>query len=338
MTRFSHIISAIDAHTGGEPTRIVLSGLPPISGTTLPEKKAFMRDRLDHFRTLLMQEPRGHSDMFGVILTSAIGDKAQFGLLFMDGAGYIDMCGHGVMSVTTALIQTGAISPTEPQTRVVFETPAGLVEACAEIEKGEVREVSVANVASFLYAKDVELELAEFGRLTIDVAFGGNFFAILKADKNFGISIRPDYIHQLIRLGLLVRAAANDKVKVHHPVNRHITAVALTEIYEKPDPLTPFSKSAVVFGNGQLDRCPCGTGTSALMATLHGKDELALGTEYTSEGIIGTRFIGKLTGESRVGGFRAVHPVVTGQAFIMGLQQFVVAENDPVKYGFCLKG
>jgi proline racemase/trans-L-3-hydroxyproline dehydratase len=204
MARFAHIISAIDVHTAGEPTRIVLSGLPPIPGATMAEKKCYMMQHLDHIRTLLMQEPRGHSDMFGVVITPPTTDRGQYGVLFMDNAGYIDMCGHGIIGVTTALIEIGMIPATEPETTVVFDTPAGLIKSYARVEGNQVVDVSVANVSSFLYARDVELDLPDVGKITLDVSFGGNFFAVVRA-RDLRVSVHPDNISKLIRLGMMVK-------------------------------------------------------------------------------------------------------------------------------------
>jgi proline racemase len=333
MVQFSHIISAIDAHTAGEPARIVLSGLPPILGDTMAEKKRYMKDRLDHFRTLLMREPRGHRDMFGVILTPPASPQAHYGVLFIDHSGYIDMCGHSIMSLATALIEIGMVPPIEPETLIVFDTPAGGVEARARIEGNRVIEVSVANVASFLYAKGVVIDLPGLGRITIDIAFGGNFFALVPA-KALGVAVDVRNLNRLIELGAAVKRAVNAQLTVRHPKVDHIATVELIEIYDKPEPSQLLAKSAVIFGHGQLDRCPCGTGTSAAMAALHAKGGLPLHTEFVNESIIGTRFTGKLVREVRVGNFVAVEPVVTGTAYITGIQQFVVDPKDPFGYGF----
>ncbi|MGV2831640.1 proline racemase family protein [Myxosarcina sp. GI1(2024)] len=336
MTKFTHIISAIDAHTAGEPTRIILSGLPPILGSTMAEKKQYTSENLDYLRTLLMQEPRGHRDMFGAIITPPTSALAQLGVLFMDNAGYIDMYGSGIIAIATALIKIGTISPKEPETVIVFDTPAGVVETHAKIRESEVVEVSMANVSSFLYARDVELMLPEVGQITIDISFGGNFFAIIPA-RALGIELHCKNISQLIQLGKMVKQAVNEQIKVEHPKENHITKIELTEIYDQPDPSQPFSKSVVVFGNGQMDRCPCGTGTSALMATLYSRNKLQLGVEFTSESIIGTQLRGKLIRETQVGDFVAVLPVITGNAYLTGIQQFVVEPNDPLKYGFVVE-
>ena len=336
MAQFSHIISTIDTHTAGEPARIVTSGLPPILGNTMAEKKQYMKSSLDHFRTLLMQEPRGHKDMFGIILTPPAHPKAHYGLLFIDSEGYIDMCGHSIMSATTALIETGMVSPSEPENLVVFDTPVGLIEAHARIVETRVTEVTVANVPSFLYAKDVTIDLFEIGSINVDVAFGGNFFALVPA-KALGVAVQPGNSSRLIELGAAVKRAVNAKLVVQHPTVDHITKVELIKIYDKPEPSRPFAKSVVIFGDGQLDRCPCGTGTSAAMAALYAKGELSMNTEYINESIIGTQFKGKLLREVRVGDFVAVEPIVTGASYITGMQQFVVDPNDPFKYGFLVR-
>ncbi|WP_066378933.1 proline racemase family protein [Anabaena sp. CA = ATCC 33047] len=333
MARFMQIISAIDTHTDGEPTRIVLSGIPPIIGETMAQKKQYMKDKLDHIRTLLMQEPRGHKDMFGAIITPPTTNQSDYGIIFMDNSGYIDMCGSGIIGATTTLIEIGMIPIIEPETVVSFDTPAGLVECRAKIEESQVSQVCVANVPSFLYAKDVEITLPDIGKILVDVSFGGNFFAIVQAQA-LGVAVHPDNISTLIRLGMLVKKAVNEQISVQHPIEQHINTVEFTMIYEQPEAFVPFSQGVVIFGNGQMDRCPCGTGTSALMATLYGKNQLPLGLNFTSQSIIGTTFKGKLVAKVNVGDMVAVNPVLTGDAHITGIQQFVVDANDPLKYGF----
>jgi proline racemase/trans-L-3-hydroxyproline dehydratase len=227
------------------------------------------------------------------------------------------------------------ISPTEPETVVVFDTPAGVVEGHARVESQHVREVSVANVPSFLYAQDVPIELPDLGTVPVDVAFGGNFFALVQA-RALGVAVHPDQQAQLIALGMLVKHAINAKLHIQHPAVPHITTVELTEIYDQPVPSHPLVRNVVIYGHGHLDRSPCGTGTSAAMAARYARGALPLGVAYTSESIIGTRFTGHLIREVPLGEYRAVQPVVTGEAYITGIQQCVVDPRDPVKYGFCV--
>jgi proline racemase len=335
MVELARIISAVDVHTAGEPARIILGGLPRVPGTSMPEKKRHMADHLDHLRTLLMHEPRGHRDMFGVILLPPTTDQADYGLLFIDGGGYIDMCGHGVMGAATALVETGTVPPIEPETKIVFDTPAGLVESRVRVEGNRVLEVSVTNVPCFLFAKDVQIQVPGCGSVAVDVAFGGNFFALAAAEQ-LGVSVHPNDYTRLVGLGLAVREAVNAVIKVRHPTRPHIDHVGLTEIYERPRLAESFSRSVVVFGKGQVDRCPCGTGTSAAMAALHGRGELPLDVDFVSEGIIGTLFHGRLVREIDVGDVAAVEPVITGSAYITGIQQLVVDPRDPLKHGFTI--
>lgn len=333
MARFKHIISAIDTHTAGEPTRIVLSGLPPIQGSTMTEKQQYMTEHLDHFRTLLMQEPRGHKDMFGAIITPPTTDRSQYGVIFMHNSGYVSMCGHAIIGITKTMIEMGMIPAREPETIVAFDTPAGLVEGHAKVEGGRVVEASVSNVPSFLYAQDVEIDLPGIGKVVVDVSFGGNFFVLVPA-KALGLTIHPDNIAELAKLGMMVKKAVNEKVIVQHPTEKHINKVELTEFYDKPVRSIPFSRNAIIFGDGQIDRSPCGTGISAAMAMLYGKGELSLNEEFHDVSIIGTQFKGRLVRETRMGDFVAVDPIVGGDAHITGIQQFVMDPDDPIKYGF----
>jgi proline racemase len=335
MAKFDHIISAVDVHTGGEPARIVLSGLPSLPGITMADKKQYFSGHFDYLRTLLLHEPRGHKDMFGVILGPATTDQADYGIIFMDSTGYIDMCGHSVMAAGTALIEMGIVAAKEPETKIVFDTPAGLVESYARVAHNRVTEISISNVPCFLYQREVEINVQNLGKICIDVSFGGNFFALVPADR-IGVSVHPDNYAMLVTYGMAIKEAVNREIPIQHPIKRHIMKVELTEIYEKTDPTTFFSKSAVIFGQGQLDRCPCGTGTSAAMAMLYSKGQLPLDVEFVNESIIGTRFKGKLVRETHVGDFAAVCPIVTGNSYIIGFQQFVVDPDDPLKYGFLI--
>jgi proline racemase/trans-L-3-hydroxyproline dehydratase len=273
--------------------------------------------------------------MFGAIVTPPTTPQAQYGVLFMDSGGYLDMCGHGIISIATALIEIGMVTPIEPETAVVFDTVTGLVESRAQVKGQQVVDVSVANVASFLYDREIELDVPEVGRVTLDVAFGGNFFAMLRAD-HLGLAVHPTHVAQLTRYGMMINQAVNAKLQVVHPTQPHITTVALTEIYEPPTPSRPHAKSAVIFGHGQLNRSPCGTGLSAAMATLSARGELLLGDVLVSESIMGTRFRGQLLREVPLGNYVAVQPILNGEAYITGMQQFVVDPDDPVKYGFVL--
>lgn len=333
MAHFEHMIATVDVHTCGEPVRVVVSGLPVIHGQTIVEKKHFLKDHLDRFRTLLMQEPRGHQDMFGIVLTPPSDARADYGILFIDNGGYLDMCGHGIIGVTTALLEIGMVPMTEPETIIVFDTPAGLITSYAKIEQHRVVEVSFVNVPSFLYEENLVIDTPSHGNVCCDISFGGNFFAAVDIDS-LPLELHITNLPALLRLGREIKEAVNAKLIAQHPRDEHINKVELTEFYCCPDASQSYAKSLVVFGNGQFDRSPCGTGLSATMATLHAKGKLQLNTRFIAESIIGTRFSGELLHTLDFHGHLAVIPRITGKAYLTGMHQFVVDPDDPLKYGF----
>lgn len=329
-------IFAIDSHTMGEPTRIVVGGVPNIPGKTMPEKKQYLEEHLDYVRTAIMLEPRGHSDMFGSIITQPTKEEADLGIIFMDGGGYLNMCGHGSIGACTVAVEEGMVPVTEPETDIILEAPAGLVKGKVKVQNGKAKEVSVVNVPAFLYKRDIEINVPDIGRITMDISFGGSFFAIVKAES-LGVEIEPSNSQKLIKLGMKVIKAVNEQVDIQHPILSHIKTVDLCEIYGPAKSKNATLQNVVVFGQGQLDRSPCGTGTSAKMATLYAKGKLKMNEEFIYESIIQTKFKGKVIGETKVGEYDAVIPEITGSAYITGHNQFFIDSEDPVKYGFVLK-
>ncbi|MFS8541576.1 MAG: proline racemase family protein, partial [Tissierellales bacterium] len=224
----------------------------------------------------------------------------------------------------------------EPYTELTLEAPAGLVRVKAAIENGRVKEVSFRNVPAFLYKPDVKINVPEIGEITLDISFGGSFFAIVDA-KQLGIKITPENATKLKDIGLKIRDIINKEIEIQHPTLKHIKTVDLVEIYDEPTNPEATLKNVVVFGEGQVDRSPCGTGTSAKMATLFAKGKLKEGELFVYESIIGTMFKGRVVGTTKVGEFDAVIPEITGSAYITGFNTFVIDEDDPMKYGFSLK-
>lgn len=334
--KFNRGIHAIDSHTMGEPTRIVTGGIPNIKGNTMAEKKAYLEENLDHLRTAIMLEPRGHNDMFGSIITQPCVSEADFGIIFMDGGGYLNMCGHGSIGAITAAIETGMVDAVEPITNVVMDTPAGIVRGEAFVENGKVKEVSFVNVPAFLYKKDVEVELPGVGTVKFDISFGGSFFAIVHADQ-LGLKVKPENTSKLTEVALKLRDIINETIEIKHPILTHINTVDLVEIYDEPTHPDATYKNVVIFGQGQVDRSPCGTGTSAKLATLHAKGELKEGEKFVYESILGTLFKGEIVGTDKVGEYDAIIPKISGSAYITGFNHFVIDPEDPVKYGFILK-
>ena len=329
-------VHTVDTHTEGESTRVVVGGIPKITGHTMPEKKEWLEKHLDYLRTALMLEPRGHNDMFGAILTEPTVEEADYGIIFMDGGGYLNMCGHGTIGAMTVAVETGMVEVTEPITKVVQEAPAGIIRGEVLVEKSKVKTVSFQNVPSFLYKRDCALELPGYGKIKFDISFGGSFFAIVKAEQ-VGLSLVPENAEKLKELGIALREIINKEIPVQHPSLPHIHTVDLVEWWSETETKGATLRNCVVFGQGQVDRSPCGTGTSAKMATLFAKGELKIGEEFYYESMLGTIFKGEILGTTKVGEYEAVIPRISGSAYITAFNHFVIEEEDPLKYGFVLK-
>ncbi|AKA71104.1 proline racemase [Clostridium scatologenes] len=330
------VINTVESHTMGEPTRIVTGGVPKIPGKTMAEKMEYMEKNMDYLRTMLMLEPRGHNDMFGAIFTEPCVDEADIGVIFMDGGGYLNMCGHGSIGSATCAVEMGMVPVTEPYTDIVLEAPAGIIKARVKVENGKAKEVSIVNVAAFLYKKDIEVNVPDFGKLTLDISFGGSFFAMVKA-SDVGIDLIPKNAQQLNDLGMKIIHAVNEQVEIQHPILKHIKTVDLCEFYAPAKSEDADVQNVVVFGQGQVDRSPCGTGTSAKLADLYARGEIEVGGQIVNESIICTKFTGKILGKAKVGEFDGIIPEITGSAYVTGFSQYLVDPDDPVKHGFILK-
>ena len=289
--KLNKMISVIDTHTAGEAARLVTAGIPKIPGKDMVEKKQYFIEHLDDVRKSVMFEPRGHQDMFGAFLLPPTKEEADFGLVFMDTGGYLNMCGHNTIAAVTAAVETGMVDVEEGATEkeVVVETPAGLIYATAKLKDNgtKVKEVSFRNVESFLYKRDVELDVEGVGHVKFDISFGGSFFCIISADQ-LGLEVTPKNASKLKEAGLKIRDAINANIEIQHPTLEHIKTVDLVEIYDKPSHPEATYKNVVVFGDGNIDRSPCGTGTSAKLATLYAKGELKPGEPFVYESILCT--------------------------------------------------
>ncbi|MEE8676697.1 MAG: proline racemase family protein [Oscillospiraceae bacterium] len=326
----------MDSHTMGEPTRIILSGFPTIYGNTMMEKKQYLSRNLDHLRRALILEPRGHADMFGAVVTEPTKpDKADLGVIFMDSGGYLNMCGHGSIGLASVAVDQKLVPVQEPYTRVVLEAPAGIIETQVKVVHGKAVEVTITNVPCFLYRQHVELTLERFGRVTMDISFGGSFFALVNAD-NLGIALTPDNVPVLVRTGMEILKKINRQENVQHPY-LDIHSVDLVEFYGQADKPQASLKNVVVFGDAQVDRSPCGTGSSAKVATLYRKGKLRLGEDFVYESITGSLFHARVCRETTAGDFPAVVPQVTGSAYVTGIHEIILDPDDPLKYGFRLK-
>ena len=330
-------IYAIDSHTAGMPTRIIVGGIPHLPGNTITEKAEYFRDNFDYIRTGLFQEPRGLLRGVGALITPPANAKAQLGVFFMDSKyPCISMCGHGSIGVVTAAIEFGLVEAVEPVTTVVLDTAVGLVTGYAKVQDGCIESVSIHNVPSFLYQSTV-INVPNLGSIPVDVAFGGEFFAIVAAD-DIGIGVDKKNVSQLSELAMTIKDAANSQIRVKHP-EKPVSTIDAVRILAKPTNHGMHIKNIVIFeeGNKGVDRSPCGTGTSAHLATLYAKGQIKLNQESIHESVIGTTFKGKVVSQTKVNGFDAIIPEITGSAYTMGINTFILPPNDPVKNGFLIE-
>ncbi len=330
--RSRRVFSVVESHTEGMPTRVVTGGVGVLPGATMLERKvAFERDR-DDLRTLLMYEPRGHGAMSGAILQPPTRPDADWGVLYIEVSGCLAMCGHGTIGVATVLVETGMVDVTEPVTRIRLDAPAGLVTVDVAVRDGHAESVTLTNVPSFLHESGCRVDVPGIGDVTVDLAYGGNFYAILPA-ADLGMGLAPERASDLIRAGMDVMAAVDEQLAPVHPEHPDIRGcrhVILTGAHS-PD---AHGRSAVVIHPGWVDRSPCGTGTSARMALLHARGQLPLGQDYVHESLIGSRFTGRLVEETTVAGRPAVIPTITGRAWVTGMGQHLLDPSDPFPAGF----
>lgn len=332
---YQHMIKAVDSHTMGEPTRVIYDGFPLLPGDTMMQKKAFLTENFDYLRSALMLEPRGHRDMFGALLTEPVHKEADFGVIFMDTGGYLNMCGHGSMGTATVIVETGMKEVTEPYTDVLLDAPSGLIRTRVHVVNGKAREVSILNVPSFLYLERQQIDLPQWGCIPFDISFGGSFFALVDADR-VGLKLDLENIGIIEKLGMEILSQINQKISVKHPF-LDIHTVDLVEFYSSTTTKQANMKNCVVFGDGQIDRSPCGTGTSAKLAALYARGELRLGEEFRYESITGSVFRSVAVEETEVAGYKAIIPQITGSAYLTGMSQWILDEEDPQVNGFLLR-
>jgi proline racemase len=332
--KLSRMLTAVDAHTAGMPMRVVLGGAPHIPGRSILEKVRYVRENLDDLRAFLVLEPRGHSGMFAAILTEPTTAGADAGVIFLNPGGYDTMCGHGTIAICTVLVEMGKVKVKEPETEIVLDTPAGTVRGRVAVRKGSAEEVTLRNVPSFLYKADVPVDVPGLGRCAVDVAYGGDlFYAILPAEA-VGLEIKPERDSDIIHCGRKIWEALNDQVEAQHPELPALRGFAGVIFSGPPTHPEATLKNACFGPPGFTDRSPCGTGTCAKMASLYARGELGLGEEFVHESFIGTVFHGRAIQEVRVGTYRAILPEITGNAYITGIQQFVLDPRDPFPAGF----
>jgi proline racemase len=331
-----HRISTIDAHTAGEPLRLIVDGFPRPQGRTMLEKRAWVRARHDGIRRALMQEPRGHVDMYGAVLTEPVAPASDAGVLFMHNEGYSTMCGHGVIAVVTIGLERGLFMAHGDPPQVVLDSPAGPIRARAAIDRQgqttRVTSVAFANVPSFVLHAALPIRV-EGREIRVDVAFGGAFYAIVDTEAA-GVPVVGARLTDLRRLGMAIKHAVEAAVTVVHPLEPDLAGIYGTIFTGPPHDESADLRNVTVFAEAEVDRSPCGTGTCAVMAVLGAMGVLDESRVFTHESIIGTQFRGRIIGRTLVGDYEAIVPEIEGDAWITGEHTFLIDDGDPLKEGF----
>nr|WP_100816149.1 4-hydroxyproline epimerase [uncultured Allomuricauda sp.] len=324
----------VDAHTCGNPVRVVAGGGPNLVGENMSEKRQHFLKEYDWIRRGLMFEPRGHDMMSGSILLAPHDPENDFAILFIETSGCLPMCGHGTIGTITVAIEEGLIVPKTPG-KIRMEAPAGLVEIEYQLTGKKVDWVKLINVKSYLAAEDLTVECPELGEITFDVAYGGNYYAIVDPQKNF-TGLQDYSASQIIQYSQVVRKLINDKYPEMfiHPENPTIRDVSHMMWTGEPLDDSSSGRNAVFYGKKAIDRSPCGTGTSARMAQLHAKGRLKKNVPYVHESIIGSKFVGKVEKETILGGKQAIVPSIQGWAQITGYNNIIIDDDDPYAHGF----
>jgi proline racemase len=329
-------ITTIDAHTAGEPFRVITGGYPDLPGDTILKRRRYAREHLDHLRTALMWEPRGHADMYGCIVTPPVSPGTDLGVLFMHNEGYSTMCGHGIIGIAKVALETGLLPMAAPETTIRIDTPAGLVTAYAKVDGGQVTSVRFRNVPSFVLALDQTVEVPGLGRVRYDVAFGGAFYAYVQAEEA-GVTCTPDDFRSLIEKGIAIKRAIMASRPIPHPFEADLSFLYGTIFIGPPLGEGAHSRNVCVFAEGEVDRCPTGTGVSARLAIHHARGEIGVGEPMVVESIIGTGFTGRIVETTTFGPYPAVIPEIEGTAHITGRHEFVIDPADPLRDGFILR-
>ena len=326
-------ISTIESHTAGEPLRVIIEGYPVIEGDTILEKREFVKENFDHLRKGLMLEPRGHSDMYGAIITESTTPDGDLGVIFTHNDGYSSMCGHGVIALTKVVLETGML---EEKDKIKIDTPAGRVESIPKLKDGKVEEITFVNVPSFVYKTNLNIETHRYGKITFDIAFGGAFYAYLSA-KEIGLEIDRKNHDEFVKAGRKIKQKIKKKFEIEHPYEDDLGFLYGVIFVGPPTNSENHSSNVCVFADGEVDRSPTGTGVSGRAALHHSKGDISENEEIVIESILGTIFKVEIVETTKYGDFDAVIPKVTGSAHITGKSEFYFDPNDPLRYGFKLR-
>ncbi len=329
-------IKTIDAHTAGEPLRVITGGIPKIPGTTILEKRRYAQNNLDHLRKAVIWEPRGHADMYACILTEPTTENGTIGVLFLHNEGFSTMCGHGIIGLTTVVFDTGLIKAKGNEPVIKIDTPAGQVKAKALFHEGSVQEVTFKNVPAFVLALDQTVDVAGLGKIQYDIAFGGAFYAFCHA-QDLNLKLIPEESKKIIDLGKRIKNAVIENNPPRHPFEDDLSFLYGTIFVGPPQNIRNHSRNVCIFAEGELDRSPTGTGVSARAALHYARKELHPNESFVVESILGTSFRGRIVKTLPYGPFEAVIPEITGSAYIIGRNELLIDPEDPLRDGFFLR-
>ncbi len=329
-------ITTVDAHTEGEPFRVITCGFPELPGDTILARRRYAKAHYDDLRTALMWEPRGHADMYGCIVTPPVTPGADAGILFIHNEGFSTMCGHGIIGFTTVALDTGMFPMTEPETTLKLDTPAGLVTARGKVINGRVRSVCFDNVPSFVLELDAVVDAPGLGLTRYDLAFGGAFYAYVRA-KDLGLNCAPEDYRRLIEAGVAIKGAIMATRSVPHPFEEDLSFLYGVIFIGPASNPNHHSRNVCVFADGEVDRSPTGTGVSGRLAIHHARGELAAGESIVIESIIGSKFTGRVAQTTTFGPYSAIIPEIEGTARITGRHEFLIDPDDELRNGFLLR-
>jgi proline racemase len=327
-------VKTVDTHAEGMPLRVVVEGLPPIPGNSMAERLAWARGNLEWVRELLVSEPRGHGPMMYAILMPPARADADFGVIYMSGGGFWPMCGHGTIGLATMIVERGLVEAKAPFTEVRLDTAAGLIVTKVRVEGRKALDVTFTNVPTYILARDARVQVQGFGDITVDLAYGGNVYAMIDVAQ-LGMRVEPENLNRFIDLGLQIVVATREQVPFQSPTGVDLGALRSSLFTEAPVGPRP-ARNLMVKEPRYFDRSPCGTGTSVRMALAHARGELGLDEPLVCESLIGSRFEGRLIGVATVDGIPAVIPKITGRAWIVGTAEFMLDSSDIFPRGFQL--
>ncbi len=335
--RFSKMINVVGVHAAGELNEVVTGGVLDVPGSSMFEKMQYLESKADDLRNFLLNEPRGRVTQCVNLVLPATKPEADAGFVIMESDFYVPMSGTNTICTVTALLETGMIPMKEPETKLVLEAPAGLVPVTAQCENGKCVNVTFENVPSFVFALDAKVDVPGLGAITVDVAYGGMIYVLVDA-ASIGFNVDKTEAAKLVEVGERIKKAAAEQLPAIHPENPEIHTINQTLFagpLEERDGVKR-SRNAVIVSPGRIDRSPCGTGTSARLAVMHARDQIAVGKTFIHESIIGTEFIGRVLEETTCGDKAAIRPAITGQAWITAFHNYVLDPTDPFPTGFRL--